>query len=104
VKLETSVMRSIARRHSVVILRFELARLGRPAQLSRVLTRLVSAGALVRVSRGVYSMQLFVLLHLPVGAGVLGLELGRLLRGPRIKPKSSCNLHPWGLPTQQVKR
>jgi hypothetical protein len=55
VKLETRVMRSIARRHSVVVLRSELARLGSPAQLSRVLTRLVSTGVLVRVSRGVYA-------------------------------------------------
>lgn len=54
-KLETRVLRSIASRHSVVILRSELARLGSPAQLSRVLAKLVRTGALVRVSRGVYA-------------------------------------------------
>ncbi|WP_221303937.1 DUF6088 family protein [Paraburkholderia bryophila] len=54
-KLEARVLRSIARRHSIVILRSELARLGSPAQLSRVLAKLVRTGALVRVSQGVYA-------------------------------------------------
>lgn len=54
-KLETRVLRSIARRHGIVILRSELARLGSPAQLSRVLARLVSRGALVRVTKGAYA-------------------------------------------------
>jgi len=53
--LESRVLRSIARRHGVVILRAELAPLGSPAQLSRVLAMLVSKGALVRVSAGVYA-------------------------------------------------
>jgi di/tripeptidase len=54
-KLESRVLRSIARRKSVVVLRAELAPLGSPAQLSRVLAKLVKAGALVRVSSGVYA-------------------------------------------------
>ncbi|MFM0277733.1 DUF6088 family protein [Paraburkholderia sediminicola] len=48
-------MRSIARRKGVVILRSELAGLGSPAQLSRVLVTLVKNGKLVRVGRGVYA-------------------------------------------------
>jgi hypothetical protein len=54
-KLEARVMRSIARRRGVVILRSELADLGSPAQLSRVLAALVKSGKLVRVGRGVYA-------------------------------------------------
>lgn len=54
-KLKSRVQRSIARRQSVVVLRAELAPLGSAAQLSRVLAKLVSDGALVRVSRGVYA-------------------------------------------------
>ncbi|MGF6369726.1 hypothetical protein OKW40_002476 [Paraburkholderia sp. RAU6.4a] len=54
-KLETRVMRSIARRHSIVILRSELAALGSPAQLSRVLSNLVATKRLVRVSVGIYA-------------------------------------------------
>ncbi|REG60763.1 hypothetical protein B0G80_3574 [Paraburkholderia sp. BL6669N2] len=54
-KLETRVMRSIARRHSIVILRSELAALGSPAQLSRVLSTLVKSKRLVRVSVGIYA-------------------------------------------------
>lgn len=53
--MEDHVMRSIGRRHSIVILRRELAPLRSPAQLSRVLAKLVSSGVLVRVSRGVYA-------------------------------------------------
>ncbi|MGF6968778.1 hypothetical protein OKW43_005806 [Paraburkholderia sp. WC7.3g] len=54
-KLEDRVMRFIARRHSVVILRSELAQLGSPAQLSRVLSNLVKTKKLVRVSVGIYA-------------------------------------------------
>ncbi|MFL9914705.1 DUF6088 family protein [Paraburkholderia fungorum] len=54
-KLEDRVIRSIARRKGVVILRSELSPLGSPAQLSRVLRKLVAARALVRVSKGVYA-------------------------------------------------
>ncbi|MDH6149547.1 MULTISPECIES: DUF6088 family protein [Paraburkholderia] len=54
-KLEDRVTRSIGRRKGAVILRRELERFGSPAQLSRVLARLVGTGALVRVSRGVYA-------------------------------------------------
>jgi hypothetical protein len=54
-KLEARVMRSIARRRGVVILRSELADLGSPAQLSRVLAALVESGKLVRVGRGIYA-------------------------------------------------
>jgi hypothetical protein len=54
-KLEERLARSIARRKGVVILRSELASLGSPAQLSRVLSTLVGAGKLVRVSRGIFA-------------------------------------------------
>jgi len=54
-KLEERVARSIARRKGVVILRSELAGLGSAAQLSRVLSTLVEAGKLVRVSRGIFA-------------------------------------------------
>jgi len=54
-KLEDRVLRSIARRHSVVILRSELASLGSPAQLSRVLSSLVKTKILVRIGVGIYA-------------------------------------------------
>ncbi|REG59369.1 hypothetical protein B0G80_2116 [Paraburkholderia sp. BL6669N2] len=53
--LEDRVMRSIAKRHGVVILRAELKRLGSPAQLSRVLSNLVKTKRLVRVGVGIYA-------------------------------------------------
>lgn len=55
VKLEDRVIRSIARRKGVVILRSELAALGSPAQLSRVLSNLVKTKRLVRVGVGIYA-------------------------------------------------
>jgi hypothetical protein len=55
VKLKDRVTRSLARRHSVVILRSELAALGSPAQLSRVLSYLVKTKRLVRISVGIYA-------------------------------------------------
>lgn len=54
-KLEDRVTRSIARRKGVVILRSELAALGSPAQLSRVLSNLVRTKRLVRVGVGIYA-------------------------------------------------
>ncbi|SKC68923.1 DUF6088 family protein [Paraburkholderia hospita] len=54
-KLEDRVIRSIARRKGVVILRSELATLGSPAQLSRVLSNLVKTKGLVRVGVGIYA-------------------------------------------------
>lgn len=53
--LRDRVTRSIARRHSVVILRSELAALGSQAQLSRVLSYLVKTKRLVRIGLGVYA-------------------------------------------------
>ncbi|VVD27481.1 S-adenosylhomocysteine hydrolase (modular protein) [Paraburkholderia dioscoreae] len=55
VKLKDRVVRSIARRYSVVILRSELAALGSPAQLTRVLSNLVKNKRLVRVGLGIYA-------------------------------------------------
>ncbi|WP_311767807.1 DUF6088 family protein [Burkholderia sp. Bp9143] len=54
-KLETRVVRSIRRRAGVVILRSDLSRLGSPSQLTRVLTKLVTTGQLVRVGHGIYA-------------------------------------------------
>jgi hypothetical protein len=54
-KLEDRVIRSIVRRKGVVILRSELAALDSPAQLSRVLSALVKAKKLVRISMGIYA-------------------------------------------------
>lgn len=54
-KLEGRVIRSIARKKSIVVQRSELSDLGSPAQLSRVLAALVETGRLVRVSRGMYA-------------------------------------------------
>ncbi|SIT39482.1 conserved hypothetical protein [Paraburkholderia piptadeniae] len=54
-KLEARVARSIRRRTGVVILRSDLSRLGSQAQLTRVLTKLVATGQLVRVGHGIYA-------------------------------------------------
>lgn len=54
-KLEDRVVKSIAKRSGVVILRSELASLGSSAQLGRVLASLVAQGKLVRVSKGVFA-------------------------------------------------
>ncbi|MDR5750359.1 MULTISPECIES: DUF6088 family protein [unclassified Caballeronia] len=53
--LEERIKRSIALRDSVVVMRSDVASLGSPTQVSRVLARLVANGALVRVSPGVYA-------------------------------------------------
>lgn len=54
-RLRDRVMRSMRQRPGAVILRSELSHLGHPSQLSRVLSTLVKAGALVRVGSGVYA-------------------------------------------------
>lgn len=54
-KLEDRIVRSIKQRKGVVILRSELAPLGSPAQVGRVLSKLVGDGRLVRVSKGVFA-------------------------------------------------
>jgi hypothetical protein len=52
---ETRVLRSIAARPSVVILRAELSHLTSSAHLTRILARLVKSGRLVRVGQGIYA-------------------------------------------------
>lgn len=54
-KLEDRIVRSIKQRKGVVILRSEVAPLGSAAQVSRVLSKLVGEGRLVRVSKGVFA-------------------------------------------------
>jgi hypothetical protein len=54
-KLEDRVTRSIVARPGVVILRSELTQLASPAQLTRILARLVSIGKLIRVGHGIYA-------------------------------------------------
>jgi hypothetical protein len=54
-KLRERVIRSIAARRSVVVLRSELTGFGSPSHLSRILARLVSERKLVRVSRGIFA-------------------------------------------------
>ncbi|MDB5837912.1 MAG: S-adenosylhomocysteine hydrolase [Caballeronia sp.] len=54
-KLEDRIVRSISQRKGPVILRSEVAPLGSPAQVGRVLLKLVSDGKLVRVSKGVFA-------------------------------------------------
>jgi hypothetical protein len=54
-KLEGRIVRSISQRKGPVILRSEVAPLGSPAQVGRVLLKLVSDGKLVRVSKGVFA-------------------------------------------------
>ncbi|MGY6154267.1 DUF6088 family protein [Paraburkholderia graminis] len=54
-KLEARVMRSIAQRDGVVVLRSELKHLGSASHLSRVLSNLLRRDMLVRVSLGVYA-------------------------------------------------
>jgi hypothetical protein len=53
--LEDRIRRSIAKRPGLVVLRSELAPLGSSAQVGRVLTRLISDGKLVRVSKGAFA-------------------------------------------------
>lgn len=53
-KLEARITRSIKRRAGVVVLRSDVAPLGSPAQVGRVLAKMVNDGRLLRVSRGVY--------------------------------------------------
>jgi hypothetical protein len=54
-KLEDRIVRSISQRKGTVILRSEVAPLGSPAQVGRVLSKLISEGRLVRVSKGVFA-------------------------------------------------
>lgn len=53
--LEDRIVLSIKQRKGVVVLRSDVAPLGSPAQVGRVLAKLVANGALVRVSKGVYA-------------------------------------------------
>lgn len=53
-RMHDRVMRFIRQRRSIVILRSELTGLGSPAQLTRVLAKLVGSENLVRVGHGVY--------------------------------------------------
>ena len=53
-KLAERMRRSIANRPGTVILRSELAEMASPTQLSRILSRFVNEGRLIRVSKGVY--------------------------------------------------
>lgn len=53
-KLEDRLLRSIANRSGVVVLRSELTTLGSAAQLSRALRALIARGKLVRVSKGAF--------------------------------------------------
>jgi predicted transcriptional regulator of viral defense system len=57
--LKDRVVRSIKRRKGVVILSSEVASLGSPSSISKVLSSLVRDGTLVRVSRGVYAKTRF---------------------------------------------
>jgi hypothetical protein len=54
-RLEDRIVRSVKQRKGVVVLRSDVAPLGSTAQVGRVLAKLVSEGALVRVSMGVYA-------------------------------------------------
>lgn len=54
-RLEDRLVRSVRQRKDIVILRSEVAQLGSPAQVGRVLAKLVRDGVLVRVSRGAYA-------------------------------------------------
>ncbi|MEK6419753.1 MAG: DUF6088 family protein [Burkholderia gladioli] len=54
-RVKDRVARSIRKRKGVVILRSELAKLGSPSQLTRVLHALVDAGQLARVGHGIYA-------------------------------------------------
>lgn len=54
-KIEDQIVRYLDRCESVVFLRSEVAHLGSPSQVGRVLAKLVSDGRLVRVSIGVYA-------------------------------------------------
>ena len=53
-KLADRMRRSIANRPGTVILRSELADMASPTQLSRILSRFVDEGRLIRVGKGVY--------------------------------------------------
>ena len=53
--LEDRLVRVIQQRKGVVILRSEVASLGSPAHVSRVLAKLVRDGVLVHVSKGAYA-------------------------------------------------
>jgi hypothetical protein len=55
VNLEDRMRRSISQRQNVVILRSDFARMGSPAQVDRVLARLVEDGKLVKVSKGAFA-------------------------------------------------
>jgi hypothetical protein len=54
-KIENSIALFIERQQDVVILRSELANMGSPAQVGRVLSKFVRTGMLVRVSIGIYA-------------------------------------------------
>ncbi|RQS87464.1 DUF6088 family protein [Burkholderia contaminans] len=54
-KLEDRVVPFIEQCSGVIILRSEVAPLGSTAQVGRILAKLVTNGALVRVSKGVYA-------------------------------------------------
>ena len=54
-RLEDRIRRSITQRKGAVVLRSDFAGMGSSAQVGRVLSRLVEAGKLVRVSKGAFA-------------------------------------------------
>ena len=52
---EKRIRRSIAKRQGNVVLRSELKKFGSADQITRVLTKMVDEGSLIRVSKGAYA-------------------------------------------------
>lgn len=57
--LKQKLLRSIANRKGIVVLRLELEHLGSKSQVSKALSELVKEGVLIRVSLGVYAKTRF---------------------------------------------
>lgn len=54
-RLKDRVIRSLAKRTDLVVLRVDFAKFGSPSQVSRVLAEVVKEGRLIRVGQGIYA-------------------------------------------------
>jgi hypothetical protein len=102
-KLEDRMKRSITQRAGLVVLSSDFAAMGSPSQVGRVITRLVEAGRLVKVSKGAYAKaRINRFTGKPAPAGTLEAITGELFKklGIAVAPSSLVNEYNSGKSTQ----
>lgn len=102
-KLEDRMKRSITQRAGLVVLPSDFASMGSTSQVGRVITRLVGAGRLVKVSKGAYAKtRINRFTGKPAPAGTLEAIAGELFEklGIAVAPSSLVAEYNSGKSTQ----